>query len=174
MYSTYCICKSSCTYNNVQIWTWHWRRTGELHILALLGPEGEERKNYICTIEGEESGASLSLCVLPSPPLPPPLPSPPFSSLSTLLQRMGLSRPWFMDEEKPEGIQWFTEEQAYSSAYDLAALPHPLPPLPWVSSTGDTQEDWERETTWWRERGGGDGEGAKPYDGEKAWSSIDI
>ncbi len=42
-------------------------------------------------------------------------------------------------------------------------LPHPLAPsLPSVSSTGDTQEDLERETTCWRERGGR----------EKAWSSI--
>ncbi len=30
-------------------------------------------------------------------------------------------------------------------------LPHPLPPLPSLSSTGDTEKDWERETTRWRE-----------------------
>ena len=32
----------------------------------------------------------------------------------------------------------------------LLAHPHPLPPLPSVSSTGDTQEDWERQKTWWQ------------------------
>ncbi len=31
-------------------------------------------------------------------------------------------------------------------------LAHPLSRLPIVSSTGDTQEDWEREKTCWRER----------------------
>ncbi len=46
-------------------------------------------------------------------------------------------------------------------------LPHPLPPL-----TGHTQKGWERETTCWREKGRGVGGGAKWYDGEKAWSSI--
>ncbi len=54
-------------------------------------------------------------------------------------------------------------------------LPRPLPPsLPSVNSTCDTQEDWERETTCWRERGKewGLSWGAKSYDGEKAWSSI--
>ncbi len=35
-----------------------------------------------------------------------------------------------------------------------------------------TQKDWERETTSWRERGGGCEGGAKPYEGEKTWSSI--
>ncbi len=51
--------------------------------------------------------------------------------------------------------------------------PHPLTPLPVVSLTGDTQEDCERETTCWRTREGGGGEeGAKSYDAEKAWSSI--
>ncbi len=51
-------------------------------------------------------------------------------------------------------------------------LPTPsFPPLPLVSSTGDTQKDWERETTCWRERRGG-GEGAKSYDGDKAFVSI--
>ncbi len=38
------------------------------------------------------------------------------------------------------------------------------PPLPSVSSTGDTQEEWEWE--------GGRGRGVKSYDGKKAWSSI--
>ncbi len=47
--------------------------------------------------------------------------------------------------------------------------PHPIP------LSRDTQEDWERETTCWRERGGGGELGAKSYDrkkAKKAWSSI--
>ncbi len=44
-----------------------------------------------------------------------------------------------------ESIEWFIEE------FDLAQRPS----LPSVSSTGDTQEDWERETTCSRERGRG-------------------
>ncbi len=70
-----------------------------------------------------------------------------------------------------ESIEWFIEDYAFSPSYDLAPTPpiHP-PPLPSGSSAGDTQEDWERETTCWRERGGCGG--AKSYDGEKAWSSI--
>jgi hypothetical protein len=45
------------------------------------------------------------------------------------------------------------------------------PPLPSVISTGDTQEDCDRETTCCGERGSL-GAGAKSHDGEKAWSSI--
>ncbi len=41
-------------------------------------------------------------------------------------------------------------------AYDLA----PPPPLHSASSTGDTQEGWERDKTCWREMGGG---GEEPY-----------
>ncbi len=55
----------------------------------------------------------------------------------------------------------------------FGSSPNPYPlPLPSVSSTCDTQEDWERETTCWQETRGGDGGGAKLCDGEKAWSSI--
>ncbi len=50
----------------------------------------------------------------------------------------------------------------------IRLLPIPFPPLQWWSSTGDTQEDGERESTCWRERGGG----ATSCDGEKAWSSM--
>ncbi len=66
----------------------------------------------------------------------------------------------------------------YRGPYFLAVvymkwlLSHPPPPVPLESSTGDTQEDWERETTCWRERGDEGGGGAKSYDGEKVWSSI--
>ncbi len=41
-------------------------------------------------------------------------------------------------------VVWFNSSPTPSS-----------PPLPSVSSTSDTQEDWERETTFWREKGGG-------------------
>ncbi len=44
-------------------------------------------------------------------------------------------------------------------------LPHPLPPLSSVSSTGDTQEDWEREQL-------AVGRGGASDDREKALSSI--
>jgi hypothetical protein len=46
-------------------------------------------------------------------------------------------------------------------ARSMIWLLHPRLPLPLVSSIGDTQEDWEREISCWRERGGGDGGGAK-------------
>jgi hypothetical protein len=51
---------------------------------------------------------------------------------------------------------------------------HPLPPsLQSVSSTGNTQEDWERETTRKRKRDGkGGGRGAQSSDRKKAWPSI--
>ncbi len=111
-----------------------------MHILARLGPEEEERKNYICTIEGEESGASLAMCaplspLSPSPPLPSPffpLSPPPFPVSPHCFNEWD-SRPWFMDEEKPESIQCFIEEQAYSSSYDLAAYSL-TPSFPSVSS----------------------------------------
>jgi hypothetical protein len=51
----------------------------------------------------------------------------------------------------PQSTEWFIEDQAYSASYDLT-LSHPLPPFPRHSTTGDTQEDWEIETTYWRER----------------------
>ncbi len=55
----------------------------------------------------------------------------------------------------------------------LWLLSPPLTPLPSVSSSGDTQEDWERETTCLTEDGEeGGGGGAEIYDGEKAWSTI--
>jgi len=43
----------------------------------------------------------------------------------------------------------------------LAPHPPPSPPLPSVSQTGDTQDDWERETSCWRERREGDRRGAE-------------
>ncbi len=58
-----------------------------------------------------------------------------------------------------------------SRSYDMAHPPPP-PPLQSISLTSDTQEDWERETTYWQERGKGGGRGAESDDGKKAWSSI--
>ncbi len=49
----------------------------------------------------------------------------------------------------------------------FGSSPAPSHPLPSVSSCCDTQEDGERETTFWQ--GGG---GAKSNDSEKDWSSI--
>jgi hypothetical protein len=72
----------------------------------------------------------------------------------------------------PERIEWIIKDQAFSASYDFAPPPLPHPPLPSVSSTGNTLEDWETETAWWQERGWGGGGGAKSYDGKKAWSSI--
>ncbi len=46
----------------------------------------------------------------------------------------------------PQSIEWFIEDQAFSP-YDLA----PPPPYTSVSSIGDTQEDWKRYKTCWRE-----------------------
>jgi hypothetical protein len=45
-----------------------------------------------------------------------------------------------------ESNAWDIEDQAFSRSNYLAP-PSPLPPLPLVSSTGNTWEDWERETT---------------------------
>jgi hypothetical protein len=63
-------------------------------------------------------------------------------------------------------FECFIENHTLSPSYDLA-IPHPYPPLRKVSSTDDTQEDWERETTRGRGRGG-----EKSYDGKKASSSV--
>ncbi len=52
----------------------------------------------------------------------------------------------------PESIEWVIVGQAFSLSYDLA--PPINTPLSSVNSTGDTKEDWERETTCPREKGG--------------------
>ncbi len=74
---------------------------------------------------------------------------------------------------RPESIEWFIESQASSRSYDL--VPSSSPPALYPVSkldrrVGDTQEDWEREATCWRERGGRGGRGAESYDRKKAWS----
>ncbi len=55
----------------------------------------------------------------------------------------------------PERIEWIIEDQAFSASYDFAPPPPSHPTLPSISSTGHTQEDWERDTTYWQERGRG-------------------
>ncbi len=72
----------------------------------------------------------------------------------------------------PESIEWFLEGQAVSWSSDLAPRPPLSPPPMSVSSTGDTQEDWERETSCWRKRGKGGGRADESYDRKQAWSPI--
>ncbi len=50
-----------------------------------------------------------------------------------------------------ESIERFIEGQAFLLSFDSAPRPPP-PPRSSVSWTGDTQEDWEKESTCWRER----------------------
>ncbi len=67
---------------------------------------------------------------------------------------------------------WFIEDQTFSSSYDLA--PNPL--LPTFSSVrtldGRHIGRLRKIDNLLTEEGVGGGEGAKSYDGEKAWSSI--
>ncbi len=71
-----------------------------------------------------------------------------------------------------ESIEWFIEDQdAFGRMIWLLCHPlHPCPPpLPVNSSTGDTQEDWEKETTcWWEWGEWGGGGGAESSDSKKA------
>ncbi len=53
----------------------------------------------------------------------------------------------------PKSIEWFIEGHAFSRSYDLALPPSHLPPVSKLDS--DTQEDCQRDTTCWRERGRG-------------------
>jgi hypothetical protein len=68
----------------------------------------------------------------------------------------------------PSSAWILIKDQDFSSSYDLAP-PSPHPPLLSVSSIGDTQRVWERETAcWWEGRGEEVWRGAKSYDAEKA------
>jgi hypothetical protein len=71
-----------------------------------------------------------------------------------------------------EIIGWFTEDQAFSTSYDLAPLPSPPHPLPSVSSTGYTKEDWKKRQLADGRGGKRVGEGAWSHDVKKVWSSI--
>jgi hypothetical protein len=50
-------------------------------------------------------------------------------------------------------------------------LAHPPPHSP-CRSTGDTQEDWERENSYLREKGEEGGRGAESCNCKKAWTSV--
>jgi len=54
-----------------------------------------------------------------------------------------------------ESIEWFMEHQFFSASHDMAPPHAPIPPPLPVGSTGDTQEDWERQLSDWQ--GGGRG-----------------
>ncbi len=56
----------------------------------------------------------------------------------------------------------------------FGSSPTPSPPLPSVSSTGDTQEDWEKIDNLLPGEGGGEGCGrrAESYDRKTVWSSV--
>ncbi len=67
-----------------------------------------------------------------------------------------------MSDSLYQRIEWFIEGQAFSRSSDLAPPPTPPPTSQLsVSSTGDTPVDWERESSCWREGGGG-GIGEEP------------
>jgi hypothetical protein len=61
----------------------------------------------------------------------------------------------------PEGMDWYAEDQAFSSSYDLA--PHPTPPLPSVTRPA-THRKTEKERHLLTREGG---EGWGTYDSEK-------
>jgi hypothetical protein len=79
--------------------------------------------------------------------------------MTQILQCTSGSNQWFIEGQAFRGVVWFGSSS-------------PPPPPPSVSLTGDTQEDWETETTCWRERGEGVVHWAESYHGQKAWSSI--
>jgi hypothetical protein len=53
-----------------------------------------------------------------------------------------------------DNIEWFIGNPSFSRSNYLAPPPPRSLPLPSVSSTGDTQEDWKRATACWLETGG--------------------
>ncbi len=56
----------------------------------------------------------------------------------------------------------------------FSSSPTPFPPLPSVSSTGDTHENWERETMLLGGEGEGRNGGRAQSTTKKAWSSINL
>ncbi len=56
-----------------------------------------------------------------------------------------------------ESIEWFIEDQARSLAVVWFGSSSTPSLSSYIYSTGDTQEDWERQATCWRERGRGGG-----------------
>ncbi len=71
-----------------------------------------------------------------------------------------ISGSWRLDLY-PESMEWFIEDLAFSPSYDLA---------PRLSSCVSPVELTDRR----ERRGWGSGGGSKSYDGEKAWSSINL
>jgi hypothetical protein len=68
---------------------------------------------------------------------------------------------------------WVQNRECWIISRGPGFSPNPLPPLPPISSTGDTQKEWKRDTTF--DGGMGRLQGrAKKYDGEKAWSTMTI
>ncbi len=111
------------------------------HSCTVRSGGGRAKELYMYDRGRRERGFSLAMCAPLSPPLPlslPPLPlslpspSPsPLSSLSTLLQRMGLL----------SLVYGRGKARGYSMLYrGTSFLAVPLPPLLSVSSTGDNKK----------------------------------
>jgi hypothetical protein len=67
---------------------------------------------------------------------------------------------------------WFVDCQAFSRSYDLAPPPSPPPPSA-VSKLGLLRTGGlSKKDNFADGRGGGGGQGAKSYDGDKVWSSV--
>ncbi len=78
--------------------------------------------------------------------------------------KIGLNRPllkhhvwglFSLPQKQTESCLCITEDPAFSASYEFSPSPSPPPSPPSLSSTGDTQEYWERETTCLRGGGGG-------------------
>ncbi len=70
----------------------------------------------------------------------------------------------------PESIEWFIENQTVLRSYDSAPRPHPspLPPASYLSFLSLCVGG----RAYWRDKGRVGGRGAKSYDREEAWPSI--
>ncbi len=76
----------------------------------------------------------------------------------------------YFTQPVPESIERFREDQAVSTSYALAPPPPHTPSAFLSKSSTNWKTGKERQLTDWR-GGDGVGEGAKSYDGKKAWSS---
>ncbi len=85
--------------------------------------------------------------------------------------KLAESRSYLLNKEHTS-ILYSGQFEQLSPSYDLAPLPPSPSPHPVSKLDRDTHEGWERETTCWREKGGGGGVGANSYDCKKVWSSI--
>ncbi len=73
--------------------------------------------------------------------------------------------------DRSESNKWFIEDQTFSPWYVLAPPP-PSPHIPSASCLSFSDFLFVACRGYWREKMGEGGEGAKSYDCEKAWSSI--